>query len=206
MKPFVSILLALFLVSIAVPFLFTGLVYNNYSNIFPSLIVWVGSLVFLIISAILLTIFDKKSKRRYFYLLTAGFSVGLFFLSLPFLIQCSSYIFIKMNQDKLDYVISEVRDKKITYLYYKEKSKDFNKIKNILEDLEIQSVQLTSDNSVLFMEGGFMEADGWCYSESGINPEKYYDGDSNKGSDKRGFQTITIWTHSFGNWYQWIAR
>lgn len=199
MKLFFKILLAIFFVSISIPFLYTSLVYQNYWTILPSLLIYSGSLIFLGISALLLTIFDKKSKRRFFYIVISLLAIGLFILTASYQYQISGYIFIKKNESSLEYIISEMRDKRINYVYYKEDSERFSKIKSILSELEIQSAQLTPDNSVLFMEGGFMEADGWCYSETDKNPEKYYD----RGSDRGSYQIITFWKHHFDHWYRW---
>ena len=199
MKIFIRILLTIFIISIAAPFIYTAIVYNNYWSVPLSLLVWAVSFFVLIFSTVLLTLLDKKIKKRYLYCVIAFSSVIIFIFSLPVLNNCSNYLFIKRNEVNLQFVISEMKNKNIRFIDDTKSLGDTNKIKDILRDLEIQNAQLTTDGSVIFMEGGFLEADGWCYSESNTNPQKYY----NRGPEVDSYERITQWSHSHGNWYKW---
>jgi uncharacterized membrane-anchored protein YitT (DUF2179 family) len=176
-------------------------VYSNYGNTLQGLGVFVLSAFVLICSTVLLSIFDELIKRRYVYTVIA-FSVMFGFLfAAPILSRFANYLFLKRNEVKLHEVISEIRKKNSPKIFIKENTSD--KFGIILKDLEIQTAQTTEDGSVIFMEGGFMEANGWCYSESGVNPEKYYD-DRNLYEDN--YERITFWNHLYGNWYRWGVR
>lgn len=204
MKIFINILKLFFAISIAVPFFYTAFVYSTYESIFTDAIIDFGSLALLIVTTILLTAFDSSPKMKYNYIVLGFSMVALFFLIYPWLTQFSGYLFIKRNENKLTEVISEMKARDIAGVYSKNKSDEFKKISQILNELEINDVQITSDGSILFMEGGFMEVNGWCYSETGVNPKSYFLNANITDSSKYG--NITYWSHSFGNWYRWAAR
>jgi len=197
-------LLVLFSISIAVPFIYSGIVYSNYWTMFDDLAVWATSFFILISCTILLTLLDKNIKKRYTYAAVAFSSIGLFIIAFPLLRRFSDYLFIQRNEEKLKRVIEQMKTEKISRVYADDSSDEFKIIKRTLTELQINDAQVTEDGSILFMEGGFMEADGWCYSETGSKPKKYY---VNVWiGDGENYENISYWDHSHGNWYRWAAR
>lgn len=97
-----------------------------------------------------------------------------------------------------------MKTENISRVYADDSSDEFKPIKRTLNELQINDAQVTEDGSILFMEGGFMEADGWCYSETGNKPKKYF---VNVWiGDGENYESISYWNHSHGNWYRWTAR
>lgn len=205
MKIFIRILRVIFVVSILIPYAYVSFVYSNYWNAIQSGIIFLTSAVFLILATVLLSFFDDSVNRKYIYSIIAFSAMGGFIFAGPYLSQFADYLFIQKNENNLNQVISEMKTHKLSRIYIKNTKDSTDRIKKILLDLQIADAQLTEDGSILFMEGGFMQADGWCYSESGVNPKKYFL-NINDSEGKEKYEEISFWKHSFGNWYRWTAR
>ena len=153
---------------------------------------------------VLLSFFDDSVNRKYIYSIIAFSAIFGFMFAGPYLSQFAGYIFIQRNEPKLNTIISEMKNQNISRVYAEDNSEEFKSIKHTLQELEINDVQVSLDGSILFMEGGFMEANGWCYSETGNQPEKYF---VNVWlADGENYETITFWQHSHGKWYRWASR
>lgn len=186
------LLIILFVISIIMPFTACIFLPPIYFYVWVAIIIDFISLLVLTCTTIILSIGSKTSRGYYIYSSTAIIAVIIYFASMGFMIDARNYIYITRNETELNFLVLEVKRSGVKSISVIEgDTTQFVEIKKLLRKYSIQDVKVLNDSCLLFMQGGFLSADGIAYSKAPVKPKEYHS------------QTITAWFHIKDNWYWW---